>query len=1095
MRWIKAVLLVLVGTIVLCLVLLTILISTLHDDHYRWIVTRAAKHFAGLEVAIEGPFAVELSSEPLITASKIRITHISDPAPSTADIGRFEIKFALKPLLYGTVLIRHLLIDDATVSIVGRSEADDSRREEKPSHVLIPVLESVTLHNVRLTVLDEHKSEVVRMLLANLSLNDVGDEGLLYIKADGTLNSREFNIDGQLGSLSDMLKGEKPYPVDIRADVAGFRLAVSGTMDNAIRGQGLKIRASGEHVELANTLRLFWAGFPNIGRLKFEALVTGDIDAPDISSLDLSIAGDSQLEFSAKGSITDLVGEQASNIAFSGTCSNKNLLKMFLTANMPQVSLVKVEGNLHHRKGDYYLDNISLHGSDDHGLLITSSGSVTVSPQATQDHISNLDLMTKVTAPRVGAGAPFLGKSEIARLGPVKVEARITGTSKALSIEDIAISAGEENVLFIECQGRVGKIPLSAGERVSEIAIISSIQAQKAPAFVSLFGISFLDIGPLKGSFRFIGQEGNYGFKNIQLTVGSQESLWLKGAGSFDLVTKDGSVFLGGLDAEVAASAPNLAAVSEAADLDLPDLRPLKLKAHIIDPDGRLDILDIKELAFDAGTEEDAFLKIRGQASGLRSGDQRVLEASFKTSSKPWVIKILEGSAPGNHVVEGKLKVAGTPKHIRIHKLEVGTTGPNRLYLEADGTVKEIDGMHELEGHIASGASHISVLESLLGIDVPPFGAPLVEGQITGNTKKASFKGTVRLGGSRFSTTLSHSLTKERPRVTAKIVAPTVHLSDVGVYPKQAKDLPPERESEPQPGKRLFGEEPLPFHALKAIDLAISVDVDKLAGKDFVLTNLGFDMSLDNGKLQITPATVAYRSGLASIDFTIDNIGTNPETALKITAEDVDLGALIAHFHESPFLSGQLNLVVDLKSAGKSPREIARALEGELGMAVERGQIKRIVEFMGADAVDLLTAVRSRAEYRDLHCMALRLVFEGGMGKSEMIYLETPNMYARGGGSIDLRTETMEIGLVPEPKKGFRGTTSPVHIKGPIGNPKVQKLPFREAAKLFGEIAMPAVFLPARGLGYLWYLIRKDKAEESPCSSIRPPDGNLGKTR
>jgi hypothetical protein len=703
--------------------------------------------------------------------------------------------------------------------------------------------------------------------------------------------------------------------------------------------------------------------------------------------------------------------------------------------------------------------------------------------------------MTKVTAPRVGAGAPFLRKSEIARLGPVKGEARITGTSKALSIEDIAISAGKANVLFIECQGRVGRIPLSADERVSDIAIISSIQAQRAPAFASLFGISFLDIGPLKGSFRFIDQEGSYGFNNIQLTIGSQKSLWLKGLGSFDLVPKDGSVSLGKLDAEVAASAPNLAAIPGAADLDLPDLRPLKLKAHIIDPDGRLDILDVKEVTFDAGTGEDAFLRIQAQAIGLRSSDQRVLEASFQTSSKPWVMKTLEGSAPANHVVEGKVKIAGTPKHVRIHELEVGTTGPKRLYLEAEGTVKEIDGIHEIEGHIASGASHISVLESFLGIDVPPFGAPLLEGQITGNTKKASFKGTVRLGSSRFRTALSHSLTKERPRVTAKIVAPTVHLTDIGVYPKQAEDLPPETESEPQPGKLLFGEESLPFHALKAIDLAISVDVDKLAGEDFVLTNLDFDTSLNNGKLQITPATVAYRSGLSSIDLTIDNIGTNPEMALKVSAEDVDLGALLAPFYESPFLIGQLNLVVDLKSVGKSLREIARALQGEFGMAIERGQIKRIVELMGADAVDLLTAVRSREEYKDLHCMALRFVFEGGMGKSEMIYLETPNMYARGGGSIDLHTETMEIGLVPEPKKGFRGTTSPVHIKGPIGNPKVQKLPFREAAKLFGEIAMPAVFLPARGLGYLWYLIRKDKAEDSPCSSISPPDGNLGETR
>ncbi len=1091
-RWIKAVLLVLVGTIVLCVALLTILIATLQDDHYRWIVTRAARYFAGLDVAIEGPFAVELSSEPLITASNIRITHISDLAPSTADIGRIEIKVALKPLLSGTVLIRHLLIDDATVSVVDRSEADDSRPEEKPSDVLIPVLESVSLSNVRLTVSDDDTSDVVRLLLRNFSLNDVGDEGPMYLKGEGTLNASEFEIDGQLGSLADVLKSEEPYPMAVEVRVAGLCLSLSGTIDNPIHGEGLNVRVSGEHAELANILRLFWKDIPNIGRLKFEALVTGDIDAPDVSSLDFRISDDSQLEFSAKGSITDLRGEQESNILFSGTCSNKDLLKMFLTANMPQVSLVKVEGNLHHRQSDYYLDNISLYGSDDHGLLITSSGSLTVSTKATQETFSNLDLMTKVTAPFIGSAAPFLEKMPVGRLGPIQGEGRISGTSKVLSIDDISISAGEEDVLLIECHGRVGKMPLSAGERVSDIAIISSIQAQKAPAFASLFGISFLDIGPLKGSFRFIEQEGIYGFKNIQLTIGSQESLWLRGAGSFDLVTKDGSVSLGGLDAEVEASAPNLAAIPGTADLDLPDLRPLKLKAHIIDPDGRLDILDVKEFTFDAGAEEDAFLTIQGQARGLRSSDQRVLEASFKTTSKPWMMKILEGSAPGNHVVEGKLKVSGTPKDMRIEELEVCITGPKRLYLEADGTVKEIEGVYEFEGHIASGASHISVLGSFLGIELPPFGAPLLEGQITGNMTRGSFEGTVRFGSSQFSTTISHSRTKQRPSVVAKILAPTVHLADLGFYPERAEDLPSESKSEPQPDKRLFGEEPLPFHALKAIDLAVSVDVKRMMGENFVLNKLDFDMSLENGKLQIAPAKVAYQNGFASIEFTLNTVGLKPEMAFKVTAEDVDIGALLAYIHEPPSLRGQLNLVVDLKSAGKSPREIATALEGEFGVAVEKGKIKRVVEFMGADAIGFLTAVRSQEEYRDLHCMALRFVFEGGMGKSEMIYLETPNMYARGAGYIDLHTETMKIVLQPKPKKGLRGTTSAVTIKGPIADPKIRKLPFREAAKLYGEIFTPMVFLPARGLGYLWYLIKKDAAEESPCLHVIPQDNRPG---
>jgi len=64
--------------------------------------------------------------------------------------------------------------------------------------------------------------------------------------------------------------------------------------------------------------------------------------------------------------------------------------------------------------------------------------------------------------------------------------------------------------------------------------------------------------------------------------------------------------------------------------------------------------------------------------------------------------------------------------------------------------------------------------------------------------------------------------------------------------------------------------------------------------------------------------------------------------------------------------------------------------------------------------------------------------------------------------------------------------TSAVTIKGPIADPKVRKLPYREAAKLYGEIFMPVVFLPVRALGYLWYLIQKDKEEESPCLMMEP---------
>jgi len=1174
----KAIILVSVAAIVLCAAVLTIFVLTPIDDrHYGRIVTWASKHFAGLEVTMQGPFLVALSSEPFITASKIRIRDISRPAAhTTVEIGRLEIKVAILPLLSRAVLIRHLLIDDATVSIVHRKRARPgaSGPDKRPSHLLIPVFESVSLQNVHLTIADENATELVRLVLEDYSLKDVGDGGPLYVEGKGALNAREFEIEGQLGSLADMLKGHEPYPVDFRTNTAGLALTVSGTIDDPMHGRGLNVRVVAEAGEMANLLRIFKADYPNLGQLSLDAKIVGDASSPGLADIELAVSGASDFNLVAKGSIGDMLTGKGTSLQVSGSCTGKDILQMLLPEGLPEIHRLEGEGRIRDGDGVYVVESLKLNGSNEQGttmkaegtmgfsravgkvsafraldlncrlsspttesakfpavdflpelgamsakgrvrlsgdllrfedlavhsshaqgLQVDTAGTLGIPLDEAKETPVQIDLKARVAAPNMGAAKPLLGKEYLSRAGPLLGKGQITGTSEALSIEDLSITVGESGPVRARWQGRIGRVPLSSGELPSDVDIVGSIDADEASALASLAAISLPNLGPLKTTLHIVEQGGIYRFQDIQLAVGSQEKLWAKGAGSFDVVMKDGSVSLGGLDVEVEASAPNLAAVPKAADLDLPDLRPLALKARIIDRDGRLGILDIEAFELDAGTEKGAFLQIQGQASALRGSDQKVVEASFKTASKPWVMKLLKDSAPEDYEVAGKFRVAGTPKHIRIEELEVGTTWPKRLYLEADGTVKEIEGTHEIEGHIASGASHISVLESFLGIELPPFGTPILDGKIAGNLKRASFEGTVRLGHSRLRTTLSHSLTKQRPRVTAKIVAPTVHLADVGVYPTPAKDLPPEIASEPQPDKRLFGEEPLSFRALKAIDLAISVDVKRMTGQDFVLRDLDFDMSLKNGKLQIAPATVTYANGSASIDCTVDAVGSKSEMALKVTAEDIDVGSLLAHFHAQPFLKGQLNLVVDLQSAGKSPREIATALEGEFRVAVEKGKIKRVVEFMGADAVDFLTEVRSKAEYRDLHCMALGFVFEEGMGNSEMIYLESPKMYARGGAHIDLRTETMKMVLQPKPKRGLRGMTSAVTISGPIVDPQVRKLPFREAAKLYGEIFMPMVFLPARGLGYLWYLIKKDKEEESPCLHVIPRDNDSGEAR
>jgi uncharacterized protein involved in outer membrane biogenesis len=258
-------------------------------------------------------------------------------------------------------------------------------------------------------------------------------------------------------------------------------------------------------------------------------------------------------------------------------------------------------------------------------------------------------------------------------------------------------------------------------------------------------------------------------------------------------------------------------------------------------------------------------------------------------------------------------------------------------------------------------------------------------------------------------------------------------------------------------------------------------DTQEVIGKGFVIKDLDLGVTLDDGFLQIGPAKWIYADGFVSLEAAVNARKPELDLQLKLTAEDLDVGQLLSHVHSPLFLEGHFNTVVDLQSKGNSPRQIASSLNGEVGIAIENGKIKKLADLLGADAVDFVTTKAKQTETQKLNCFALRFNFEDGIGDSQVLYLDTPSVRSRGKGTIDLRDEKIDLVIQPKPKKGQLGGSSAVTIKGKINDPDVRKLAFKEAARLYGEIFMPYAFLPARALGYLWYLMKNDKDESSPC--------------
>ena len=77
MRWIKIALLFLGGTTLLCMLLLAIVLATFDNNDYKRLLTRAVMKYSGYQLIIEGPFSLNLSMEPSLSASTIRLEDVT----------------------------------------------------------------------------------------------------------------------------------------------------------------------------------------------------------------------------------------------------------------------------------------------------------------------------------------------------------------------------------------------------------------------------------------------------------------------------------------------------------------------------------------------------------------------------------------------------------------------------------------------------------------------------------------------------------------------------------------------------------------------------------------------------------------------------------------------------------------------------------------------------------------------------------------------------------------------------------------------------------------------------------------------------------
>jgi AsmA protein len=241
---------------------------------------------------------------------------------------------------------------------------------------------------------------------------------------------------------------------------------------------------------------------------------------------------------------------------------------------------------------------------------------------------------------------------------------------------------------------------------------------------------------------------------------------------------------------------------------------------------------------------------------------------------------------------------------------------------------------------------------------------------------------------------------------------------------------------------RLIPDTPIPFALLRRLDADLRLRVAELRLEGATYRTIDGHLVLTDGRLRVDPFSAQAAEGPVSATLTADATRQPPVVHLSARSPGITLKGLLAAMGVHQKAVGQVEMLVDLTGAGTTPRAIAASLNGMVGVAMAGGTIDTAVlgGSVGRISKDLAVLEllgRSRG-VADIRCIAVRFDARDGIARARTLLLSSSLLTADGGGSLNLRDETLDLLLRPQGRVGGNGFRVPVRVTGPMRGPRVE---------------------------------------------------------
>ncbi|MEJ2095106.1 MAG: AsmA-like C-terminal region-containing protein, partial [Gammaproteobacteria bacterium] len=361
------------------------------------------------------------------------------------------------------------------------------------------------------------------------------------------------------------------------------------------------------------------------------------------------------------------------------------------------------------------------------------------------------------------------------------------------------------------------------------------------------------------------------------------------------------------------------------------------------------------------------------------------------------------------------------------------------MNINATGKIKYPNKLKGMDFKLKVKAKSLSDLSRVIQYNNFPRVGPLsLSARVTDGKNVIKFSGLdMKLDKSDLKGNVEIYLRKKKPYIAASLDSSLLDLSP----------FMPKKSSKNVIGGKVFSSSTLPFASLNKIDADLNINAYRIKTRRDNFDKVYLNLALKNGRLSSKKLKATLAGG--SIDGKLNIDASRPgKTWVNGLINVYGLQpSRLSNLHND--ISGApTDMNIRVNGTGKSIAEIMGNMNGKIFVKVGKGTIKSdkftiLDSEIISNAVNTLLPLPPDKPGRELICAVMNLEIKDGQAATNKgIALSTERMDVVGSGLVNLKDETLNIGVKPRGKNGFgvgAGSLADlVRIVGPLSNPHIQ---------------------------------------------------------